>query len=256
MDVISVVSAKGGVGKSTLTANLAVALQRQGQSVLVIDTDPQNSLHYHFSFKVGSGDGLVHAATQQRAWSSLIATTPSGVDILPYGQCSEPEREHFEALLHRTPRWLFNALQVLDRPYDAIVIDTPPGASGYLSQVLTASSVVVGVARADAGSYVTLPQLQSLVETYCGSSPHFKRFGVVVNQVDHNKPLNRDVVSMIKAAFPDHVIGLVHEDESVCEALAYGQDIFTYAPHSEAGRDISMCAKWLLNMMRNHETRP
>ena len=134
----------------------------------------------------------------------------------------EPEREHFEALLHRTPRWLFNALQVLDRPYDAIVIDTPPGASGYLSQVLTASSVVVGVALADAGSYVTLPQLQSLVETYCGSSPHFKRFGVVVNQVDHNKPLNRDVVSMIKAAFPDHVIGLVHEDESVCEALAYG----------------------------------
>ena len=49
MNVIAIVSAKGGVGKTTLTANLATALDRLGVATLLLaDLDPQNALGLHF----------------------------------------------------------------------------------------------------------------------------------------------------------------------------------------------------------------
>ena len=47
MQIIAFVSGKGGVGKSTLTANVAVALANRNKRVLVIDMDPQNAQHLH-----------------------------------------------------------------------------------------------------------------------------------------------------------------------------------------------------------------
>lgn len=245
MDIISVVSAKGGVGKSTLTANLAVALRARGHAVLAIDTDPQNSLHFHFSFRLGTDLGLVHAVQSGNGLHPFICATPSGVDLLPYGHCTELQRATFEQALNRSSDWLLRSLHSLQTRYDVILLDTPPGASAYLAQALSASTLVAGVTLADAGSYVTLPQLQSLVDTYCLPQHHFKGFGIVVNQVDHNKPLNRDVVSMVRASFGDSVMGLIHLDQAVGEALAYGQDLFQYAPHSEAARDMAVCADWI-----------
>lgn len=245
MDIISVVSAKGGVGKSTLTANLAVALRTRGYSVLAVDTDPQNSLHFHFSFRLKSDQGLVHAAHSDHSVQHLISPTPIGVDLLAYGHCTESQRADFEHVLNRSPDWLVRSLHNLQPRYDLILLDTPPGASSYLAQALSASTLVAGVTLADAGSYVTLPQLQSLVDTYCLPQRHFKGFGIIVNQVDQNKPLNRDVVSMVRASFGESVMGLIHLDQAVSEALAYGQDLFQYAPHSEAARDIAVCADWI-----------
>ena len=48
MKVITVVSAKGGVGKTTLAANLASVIAARGRRVLALDLDPQNALRLHF----------------------------------------------------------------------------------------------------------------------------------------------------------------------------------------------------------------
>ena len=49
MVVFSVVSAKGGVGKTTITANMAMALAG-GRNVVAVDLDPQNALRLHLDF--------------------------------------------------------------------------------------------------------------------------------------------------------------------------------------------------------------
>jgi len=48
MKIVSVINYKGGVGKTTLTANIAAELARRGKSVLMIDLDPQASLTFSF----------------------------------------------------------------------------------------------------------------------------------------------------------------------------------------------------------------
>ena len=49
MVVIPVISSKGGVGKTTIAANLCTALAARGQQVLAIDLDPQNALRFHIA---------------------------------------------------------------------------------------------------------------------------------------------------------------------------------------------------------------
>ena len=246
MNVLSVVSAKGGVGKSTVAANLAVALHDLGHPVLAVDLDPQNGLRFHFSFEVGSGNGLSSSGGDASALSRLAEMTPSGVALIPYGQCDEARRLSFEAELVHRPSWLSEALNGMNLADNAIVVlDTPPGPSVYMTQALTAASLAIAVTLPDAGSYVTLPQLRSLFESYCLGRPEFRDYGFIVNQVDQGRQLSRDVATMLRASFGDRIIGRIHQDQAISEALAFGQSVFQYAPHSEGARDVMACARWI-----------
>ena len=246
MKVLAVVSTKGGVGKSTVAASLAVALQRAGRSVLAVDLDPQDGLRYHFSLDLAEPQGLVQAFSHTQALQRLIRPTEAGVALLPYGVCDEPQRRRFETTLFENPSWLRDTLETLQLDDETVVVlDTPPGASTYLSQALNAANVVVVVVLPDAGSYVALPQLRSLISTYCANRPDFQEHGFVINQVDHTRSLGKDVVSVLRAEFSGQVAGTVHLDQAVCEALAFGQSVLQYAPHSEGASDLRACAAWV-----------
>lgn len=67
MRVISVINFKGGVGKTTLTANLGAELARRGKRVLLIDLDPQSSLTYSF-YSVDMAAGRVPPERTIKAW--------------------------------------------------------------------------------------------------------------------------------------------------------------------------------------------
>ena len=66
MKVITVVSAKGGVGKTTLAANLASVLAARGRRVIALDLDPQNALRLHFGIPLDSIDGHVARHARRR----------------------------------------------------------------------------------------------------------------------------------------------------------------------------------------------
>lgn len=86
MKVVAVVSAKGGVGKTTLTANLATALQHQGApTVLVVDMDPQNALRLHFGADPGALAGISRASLAGDSWGSVCQQSPSGYMCCPTG---------------------------------------------------------------------------------------------------------------------------------------------------------------------------
>ena len=60
--IIAVVSAKGGVGKTSICANLSAGLTRLGHTVLSIDLDPQNSLRLHFGLSPMHKEGMAPAS--------------------------------------------------------------------------------------------------------------------------------------------------------------------------------------------------
>ena len=86
MKVVAIVSAKGGVGKTTLTANLATALSRSiAAPVLAVDLDPQNALGLHLGMSPHELRGLSRSTLANQPLAlACLPCTPT-LHVLPYG---------------------------------------------------------------------------------------------------------------------------------------------------------------------------
>ena len=137
--IIAVGSGKGGVGKSTLAANLAVALHRMGRRVGLVDAD----IYGPSVPRLMSAEGTRPQAEEQKL---LPVETRFGVPILSMGQLVKPG----QAIAWRGPM-AGNALgQLLDAAWgetDVLVVDLPPGTGdvqlSMLSKHKPAGAVIV-----------------------------------------------------------------------------------------------------------------
>ncbi len=250
MKVISIVSMKGGVGKTTVAVNLATSLaQRLGKGrVSMIDFDPQNAAHWHFGSLDTNSPGICQLALQGQVEANTIATNHDlGLDCYPFGSASESERVAFEAALHSQADWLKQFTKAIGSPDDGIVIiDTPSGHSVYLNQAISASDLIIVVLLSDAGSYATVPTMESLLDEMIPLNPNLKSV-YVLNQSDPTDLLNADVATTLRNHLGARVAPvLISGDEAVKEALAVQQSVLIYDPHGQASQDVASLARWTL----------
>jgi cellulose synthase operon protein YhjQ len=251
MTVIAVISPKGGVGKTTVSVNLACALAESGETVRLVDLDPQNAMRLHLGADPGDEVGLIHQTLQQSSWFYAEYDSAYGVSFIPYGKASEIERITFEAYLTQTPNWLRDNLAGLEHTPGALtIIDTPPGPSVYVQQVLAIANLVLVVMIPDAGSYATLNSIEGLLEYYCANRSDFYGSFYVLNQFDAGLPLNRDIHAVMQSTLEERLSPhTIHRDESLGEALAFQQPVREYAPHSQAYDDLKQLTGWLKNII-------
>lgn len=252
MSIVAVVSMKGGVGKTSLTANLAcgVASILGVGRVCVVDLDPQNALHLHFGVDDTHAPGVCVQSLEAADWGDTGLQSEYGVACLPYGAVSEAERKAFEALLTEQPDWIGSHIRSAGLDDDAVVfIDTPPGPSVYLKQAFACADVVLVVVLADAGSYATLPAMESWLADAAVKRPELKCL-YVINQVDRGEILNHDVTDLLNQQLKGKVSGIgIHSDESVREALAFQQPVMAYDPHGQASHDLARLANQLIEIL-------
>ncbi len=252
MSVIGVVSMKGGVGKTSTTANLATAIaSKLGPGrVSVVDLDPQNALHWHFGLEHVDAPGVCEQSLHGRDWGDVASTSEFGVACLPYGGASEAHREAFEMLLADEPDWVGTCLKHAGLDDDAVVlIDTPPGPSVYLKQVFACADLVLIVLLADAGSYATIPAMESWLDDTLVANPPFGSV-YVLNQVDSREPLNHDVTELLHQKLGTRLAPIrIYYDEAVSEALAFQQPVLIYDPHGQASHDLARLAAWAINTL-------
>jgi cellulose biosynthesis protein BcsQ len=118
-----------------------------------------------------------------------------------------------------------------------------------MKQALSAANLVMIVTLPDAASYATLPMMESLVKTYCSSRPDFIDHAYVINQIDSSRQLARDVTQVMRSTFGDRIVGLIHQDQSVCEALAFDKSVLDYDTQCQATQDFRECALWVTNRL-------
>ncbi len=251
MKILTITSAKGGVGKTTVTKALALALLRlTGRPIFAVDLDPQNALALHMGIDPREQRGLARSSLAGDDWSETCFVQRTGVHILPYGALTDEDRITLEEQIHANPKWLIDHLRGLNLPDNALVlVDTPPGPSVYGRQALSVAEWVVVVTLADAASYATLPLMQRMLNTYCNARPDFRNTLFVLNQVDSTRQLSKDVLKVFREEAGEHFVGVIHSDASVPEALASGISVLDHAPESQASHDVIACATTIAREM-------
>lgn len=142
--ILAIANAKGGVGKTTTTINLAAALAEHHMRVLVVDLDPQASLTLSLGIR-GNGDvkSIYHALVATgMPLAAMIRATPEGFDIVP----ASHELNQAVDVLEGGKRRLFAVRAVLEpirERYDYILMDCPANAGILTGSALAAAGEVL-----------------------------------------------------------------------------------------------------------------
>ncbi|MGB0932385.1 MAG: ParA family protein, partial [Chitinophagales bacterium] len=242
--VITFSNHKGGVGKTTSTVNVGVALSQMGQKVLLIDLDPQANLTQ--SFGITKADFNIYEALIGRyelRWVSInenLDVVPSTLDLsgAEIELSGEPGREFI----------LRELIEPIRDQYDYILLDTPPSLGLLTVNALATTNAVYIPLQAE---YLALQGLTKLTTVIRKIQRRLNRKlelgGVFLTQYDNRKILNREVAQTVADFFKDKVFKTkIRNNISLAEAPSLGKDIFNYSKKSNGAKDYMSLSKEII----------
>lgn len=237
--ILSLFSGKGGVGKTTLTANLATNLVLLGERVLAVDFDPLNQLGIHF----GIGSDEVAGLSREGIAMDSVFESPLGVHFIPFGKVNQHDLRQFEIQLKADPEWLSSALKQIAEHgrYDFILVDSTSTPGVFLKQATQAADHVWLVTLAEAAAQLTLPHATRILEV------HEKPFEIILNQYNDRDLSAQEVESLIQELFAQQFLKIsVPRDNSIPQALAHETTLPDYEPESTGQHAIRNLAQLLI----------
>lgn len=171
---ISVTSGKGGVGKTTITANLAMALAMKGQRVLIFDGDlGMANVDLFFGTKLRKS--LMNVLQDGVPLSEIVCEVHKNISLISggHGLADLQSLNFFER------RTLIDGLSEISNRYDWIIMDTSPGISENVLYLNAAAEEVCVIITPDPASFADSYALIKLMN----QKYKRKKFSVVCNQV-------------------------------------------------------------------------
>lgn len=203
--VIAVGNFKGGVGKTTVSANLAFSLKERGYRVLLVDFDAQGHSGQYvsgddtISQNPGGSERLFERDPELRG-----VQTPSGIDVLHghrlLGKLDEGEYRGDQAMEMRQ--------YVASLDYDYIVIDTPPNLAFRMIASVMWSDYFLLVTKPDRLSMDGTNQMLNVLAGFIRSKwvkPGFK-FGILMNMVDRSSAWAKQEAEEARSNAPEYFL--------------------------------------------------
>jgi chromosome partitioning protein len=256
MQRIAVINQKGGVGKTTTTANLAAAAAEAGRRVLLIDLDPQSHLSLYFGLEVADEQPVVFdVLTEGASLADVVCNVRERLDLAP----ASIDLAGVELALAATPGReviLREALDKLSDRYDLVLIDCPPSLGVLTVNALVSANEVLIPLQAH---FLALQGLGKLLDTVTlvrqRINPQLRVLGVVLCMFESGTRLASEVVEDL-TQFLESARGTEHpwadaqvyqpyirRNIKLAESSSYGQTIFEYAPKSNGALDYADLAQ-------------
>jgi flagellar biosynthesis protein FlhG len=242
---IAIVSGKGGVGKTTLATNLAIALQRQGRKVLVVDGD-LGMANVDLLLGLVPRYTLHDVVTGERTPEEILIRTEDGIHLMP-GASGIEEMANLDDL--RCERLLRSVAHV-EGGMDLILIDTAPGIHRSTTHLARAADEVVVVTTPEptswADAYATLRVL-----TRKGPRGRQRDPWLVVNQARDAYEARATMAriretSLRFLSIEPQFLGYVLEDPAVGSAVRRQEPVMRLFPSSPAASCIELLAQRLM----------
>jgi flagellar biosynthesis protein FlhG len=232
--VITVTSGKGGVGKTNITINLAIALSEQGYRVVILDAD-FGLANIDVLFGIVPQYTLLDVVKNRKNILEILADGPKNTRFISGGSGVE---DLLKLDRQQTARFI-EGMALLDRLADVIIVDTGAGLSdNVMSFIMAADEVLL----------VTTPEPTSITDAYAlikmvSNRDRTKKIKLVVNKAESSVEAIDVLNKLVLVA--DRFLGLKLEqagyilnDDAVIRAVKQQQPFMMIYPKSQAARNI------------------
>lgn len=241
--VISVTSGKGGVGKTNIVGNLAIAFKMLGKRVLILDGD-LGLANIDIIFGLNPAYNIKHVISGEKDLADVIVNGPRGIRIIPAGS-------GLHELVHLSQGEKLNLLNEFDRldeAFDIFLIDTGAGISSNIMYFNMASEERIVVVTSEP---------TSITDAYALMKVLFKKYGtntfkLLVNMVESTRDAKSVFLNLSNAV--EHFLsdisleylGFVPKDENVARAVKQQRAVIECYPESASSKEFHELACRLL----------
>jgi flagellar biosynthesis protein FlhG len=250
--VIAVTSGKGGVGKTNIVGNLAVAMTRLGKRVVIIDADV-GLANIDIVFNLRPKYNIRHLVSGEKTLSQVMVTTDHGIGILPGGSGFADLTRFSEG----EKLTLLSEFEAFSDMADIILLDTGAGISSNVLYFNASADQCLVVATTEPTSITDAYALMKVMSQNYG----IKYFKLMVNMADNRAGAKRVYASLSNAMdkFLKNVVleycGYVPFDPALKKAVQNRSILLDTVKQSPAANAMSDLAKNLLNDNRTNQNQ-
>jgi len=242
--VFTITSGKGGVGKTAVVANMAIALAKQDKKILIIDAD-LGLANIDVVFGLTPRFNLNHFFSGERTLEEIMVEGPHGIKILPAGSGVQ----QFTNLDGVQKMRFMEELDSLHESFDIVLIDTEAGISENVTYFSVAAHDILMVTSPDPTAITDAYALMKLLSTRY----HQKVFSLIVNSVA-NAEEGLEVYQKLTTVANRYLsisidyMGCIPFDKRVRESIRRQQPMINLYPTSKTSNAFTSFAKGLLVM--------
>lgn len=236
--IIAIANQKGGVGKTTLTHNLGIALADKNKKVLLVDIDPQADLTLYTGAK--HTETIVEVFRGETEVTEAIINLKPNVDILlssPFLAAVDRELNEHDKLLE--------ILKKIKSQYDFILIDCPPSLGRLTINAFVSSEYVLIPSKAEYSSYTKIPAVyETIAEINELYNLKIQVLGVVVN---FYKMVSLEQMALLNNHKEKYnVLGVIKDRVRVTSGIYDGLSIYEINPQLDVSKEYKKIADKIL----------